>query len=225
MRLNSFGNDATEFNESIDIISLLIYRYSIRAMPSAEGRKMSEFKTADVLQITNDPEFILDSQFEVDCGAYAKQFAGYLKNVIVRPSLSLGVDGKPLRDIEGKIRYRRGSNPLPAGEDDFGSNRVFQIPKGFRFDGASIPDFAAFLGKLVMNFDYTQGDPRLHTASVAHDWLIVLTSVRSIRRTIYSFTCCWRATYPLAMLGPCGKQSCLTAIHIGAAIGKKSRRI
>ena len=22
-----------------------------------------------------------------------------------------------------------------------------------------------------MNFDYTQGDPRLHTASVVHDWL------------------------------------------------------
>lgn len=117
---------------------------------------MSNFapKEPDIDVTSNGSHYILQEDYGVDAPSYAREWIAVLQSV----HDDLNQDDIP-------------TGPPPTTVQMFEENGTIIVPQSFQFDGASIPDWAAFIARLLTGFPYRKGDPRLITAALVHDWL------------------------------------------------------
>lgn len=117
-------------------------------------------EVASIGQNSGKRKFLLQEDYIVDCCGFADAWISQLQLVFQEEG----------RKPWGGNRRRK----PPTSSADFkrilGGSGNLTVPKGFEFDGASIPRIAELIGP-ILGFSYRQGDFRLHSASVVHDWI------------------------------------------------------
>ena len=110
----------------------------------------------NINQVPDCPMFVLCEDYVVNCVEFAKKWIDHLSSVI--------------EDEKRDNPMNKRKHPTKCDYfDNYTRDGTIVIPKGFEFDGASIPEWADRVPDFI--FRYRSADQRLHMAALAHDWL------------------------------------------------------